>query len=84
MLRPKKHHKVLPRFIEMIDVDLVPLKVSAQLDLLFNKPASDCCVRNGFIPGNTNRGGWLSTIDLLTKVSCFAEEVNIKSNIKRS
>ncbi len=68
----------------MIDVDLVPLKVSAQLDLLFNKPASDCCLRNGFIPGNTTRGGRLSTIGLLIKVACFVEEVNIKFYIKRS
>ncbi len=68
----------------MIDVDLVPLKVSAQLDLLFNKPASDCCLRNGFIPWNATLEGRLSTIDLLTKVSCFVEEANIKFYIKRS
>ncbi len=35
-------------------------------------------------PGNTNRRGRLSTIDLLIEVACFVKKVNNIFNIKRS
>jgi hypothetical protein len=36
------------------------------------------------MPGNTNIGGRLGTVDLLIKVACFVKEVNDIFKIKRS
>ncbi len=35
-------------------------------------------------PGNTNRGGRFSTVDLLIKVTSLVKKVNISFNLKRS
>ncbi len=36
------------------------------------------------LPGNTNYGGRLSTVDLLIKVACFVKKENNIFNIKMS
>ncbi len=36
------------------------------------------------LPGNTNRGESLSTVDLLIKVACVGKKINNIFNVKRS
>jgi hypothetical protein len=59
-------------------MNLVSSKVSAELEVLFNKQASAK-------PGNTTRRGRrLSTLGLLIKVACFCKNVKNICNIKSS